>query len=172
MNRRQVMALAMAVPVFVASPSALACVGDCSSDRKVTVDELVTGVNIALGNLTLNQCPAFNCNGDGKVTVDCLVKAVNNALNGCPAEPSPTPTNTPTVIPPTTSPLPTTTIIAGGTDSGSPGDALAAAIAAGADEGSGAARADLAGGRAVAGFALLLLGCAVKAVHSHSDGTS
>ena len=49
----------------------------------MTVDELVKGVSIALGNLTLDQRPAFNCNGNGHVTVDCLIKAVNNALNGC-----------------------------------------------------------------------------------------
>lgn len=59
------------------------CVGDCDDDHKVTVDELVKGVNIALGNLTLDQCSAFNCNGTGHVTVDCLVKGVNAALNGC-----------------------------------------------------------------------------------------
>jgi hypothetical protein len=43
----------------------------------------VKGVNIALGNATLDQCQAFDCNGNGHVTVDCLVKGVNAALNGC-----------------------------------------------------------------------------------------
>ena len=49
----------------------------------VTVDELVTGVNIALGTTMLDQCQAFDCNGNGHVTVDCFVHAVNRALNGC-----------------------------------------------------------------------------------------
>jgi len=49
----------------------------------VSVDELVKGVNIALGNLTLDQCSAFDCNANRHVTVDCLVKAVTAALNGC-----------------------------------------------------------------------------------------
>ena len=49
----------------------------------MTVDELVTGVNIALGTTMLDQCQAFDCNGNGHVTVDCFVHAVNRALNGC-----------------------------------------------------------------------------------------
>jgi len=61
------------------------CVGDCDEDGSVTVDELVKGVNIALGNLEVSECPAFDKNGDGSVTVDELVTGVNNALNGCPA---------------------------------------------------------------------------------------
>jgi hypothetical protein len=59
------------------------CTGDCNGDDTVTIDELVEGVNIALGMGRLDQCPAFDCNGDGTVTVDCLVKAVNTALDGC-----------------------------------------------------------------------------------------
>jgi hypothetical protein len=59
------------------------CVGDCNSNGKVTVDELVKGVNIALGTAPLGDCPAFNCNGTGRVTVDCLVRGVNAALSGC-----------------------------------------------------------------------------------------
>ena len=69
----------------VQSVSAQVCVGDCNQSRTVTVDELVTGVDIALGIATLDQCSAFDCNGNQEVTVDCLVKAVNAALNGCPS---------------------------------------------------------------------------------------
>ncbi len=60
------------------------CPGDCSGDGSVTVDELVKGVNIALGSADLSTCPVLDANGDGAVTIDELVKAVNNALNGCP----------------------------------------------------------------------------------------
>jgi hypothetical protein len=61
------------------------CVGDCIGDRRVTVDELVVGVNIALGHSSPAVCPVFVCaTGYPGVTVACLVEAVNNALNGCP----------------------------------------------------------------------------------------
>ncbi len=60
------------------------CVGDCGGNGVVTVDEIITGVNIALGSLPIERCPPLDTNGDGMVTVDELIKAVNNALNGCP----------------------------------------------------------------------------------------
>jgi hypothetical protein len=44
---------------------------------------LVRGVNIALGNSSLNECAAFDANDSGTVTVEELVTAVNNALRGC-----------------------------------------------------------------------------------------
>lgn len=60
------------------------CVGDCNGDGNVTVDELVLGVNIALGTANIDACPAFDADGNGSVTVDELIQGVNNALNGCP----------------------------------------------------------------------------------------
>jgi len=65
------------------TPTLGPCVGDCSHNGSVTVDELIRGVDIALGNLTLDQCPSFDCSEKGNVTIDCLVKAVNAALIGC-----------------------------------------------------------------------------------------
>jgi hypothetical protein len=59
------------------------CVGDCGGDGIVTVDEIIIGVNIALGSLPPERCPSLDTNGDRTVTVDELIKAVNNALNGC-----------------------------------------------------------------------------------------
>jgi hypothetical protein len=59
------------------------CVGDCAGDGAVTVDELLTGVNIALGNVPLETCTAFDSNRDKQVTIDELLAAVNRALNGC-----------------------------------------------------------------------------------------
>ncbi|MBI4516696.1 MAG: thrombospondin type 3 repeat-containing protein, partial [Deltaproteobacteria bacterium] len=59
------------------------CAGDCLGDGEVTVDELVVGVNIALGNQPLSTCERFDRTLDGEVTVEELVYAVNNALNGC-----------------------------------------------------------------------------------------
>jgi hypothetical protein len=65
--------------------SAGGCTGDCDRSGGVTVDELVIGVTIALGNEDPSVCPAFDEDDSGSVTVDELVAAVNNALNGCPA---------------------------------------------------------------------------------------
>lgn len=67
------------------------CSGDCSGDGIVTIDELVTGVDIALGTAPLDRCRAFDCNGAEQVTIDCLVQAVSHALNGCHSPPAPTP---------------------------------------------------------------------------------
>jgi hypothetical protein len=49
----------------------------------VTVDELILGVNIALGESALDNCPTFDANSSNDVTVDELVSGVNNALVGC-----------------------------------------------------------------------------------------
>lgn len=61
-----------------------ACAGDCGGDYTVTVSELITGVNIALGAAQASQCASFDGNGDGQVVVNELVSAIANALNGCP----------------------------------------------------------------------------------------
>jgi hypothetical protein len=83
-------------PTPTATPPASACVGDCNHDDQVTIDELVVGINIALGLADLSACPEFDADGSGTVTVDELVQAVDNALNGCPV---PSPTQTPTATP-------------------------------------------------------------------------
>jgi uncharacterized repeat protein (TIGR01451 family) len=59
------------------------CVGDCNDDGTVAVNELITGVNIALGTAALGACPSFDMSGDGMVAVNELITAVNNALSGC-----------------------------------------------------------------------------------------
>lgn len=55
--------------------------GDCDGDGKVTIDELITAVNIALGSLPVTACPAFDTNADGQVTIEDLIAAVNAALS-------------------------------------------------------------------------------------------
>lgn len=47
------------------------------------MDEILLGVNIALGNSPLGLCGNFAVNGDESVTVDEILAAVNAALNGC-----------------------------------------------------------------------------------------
>jgi len=72
-------------PTPTLSPTAgpPSCPGDCNGDGEVTVDELVRGVNIALGSVAVSACPPFDLNGDGELTVDELVRGVNAALIGC-----------------------------------------------------------------------------------------
>jgi hypothetical protein len=86
--------VALSVVVLGLQPgSALACVGDCNGDDTVAINELIVGVNVALGSQLLDACEPFDCEGNGTVPINCLIQGVNNALTGCPA--------TPTVGPPT-----------------------------------------------------------------------
>jgi hypothetical protein len=59
------------------------CVGDCGGNKSVTVDEVLTMVNIALGTADVATCAAGDPNNDRQVTVDEILTAVNNGLNGC-----------------------------------------------------------------------------------------
>jgi parallel beta-helix repeat protein len=52
--------------------------GDCNADNCVTVDEMVSGVNIVLERRPMSSCPAFDVNGDAGVTVEELVAGVND----------------------------------------------------------------------------------------------
>lgn len=61
-----------------------ACVGDCDDNRTVVVNEVVTGVNIALDRATVATCVAFDPNQTTTVTVSELVQGVNSLLRGCP----------------------------------------------------------------------------------------
>jgi hypothetical protein len=49
----------------------------------VTVDEILTMVNIALGNVPIEDCRAGDRNGEGTITVDEILTAVYKVLNGC-----------------------------------------------------------------------------------------
>ena len=74
---------------LAAAPMARAqdvCVGDCNGDGMVAINELILGVNIALGSRPIADCPAFDCQGNGMVGINCLIQAVNNALDGCPTD--------------------------------------------------------------------------------------
>lgn len=80
-----------------AASAQAACTGDCGGDGQVTVDEILVGVNIALGTASPSACGAMDANSDGQVTVDEVVGALNGALNGClDVPPTPTPTATAT----------------------------------------------------------------------------
>ncbi len=81
---RRALGLIAIAALFASRAVALgSCTGDCDRDNRVTVNEVVTGVQIALGNDATASCPAFECR-PGDVQVDCLLKGVKNALRGCP----------------------------------------------------------------------------------------
>lgn len=79
-------------------------VGDCSADNRVTVAELIRGVNIALDRAPLSDCPSLDADESGSATVDELVRAVLAALSDCrtrdgtpfPSTFTPVPSATPT----------------------------------------------------------------------------
>ncbi len=103
------------------------CVGDCDGNGEVSINELIIGVNINLGNRPVEDCLKFDSNSDGTVAVNELIQAVRAALEGCdggvptatPEADTPTPggptatdtatevptaTATPTDAPPTATP--------------------------------------------------------------------
>ncbi len=60
------------------------CVGDCDRSGRVTADELVRIVDIALGHADDSDCTAGDADGDSRIGVDEIVAAVDHALDGCP----------------------------------------------------------------------------------------
>jgi hypothetical protein len=60
------------------------CPGDCDDDGNVTISDLMTGVNVLLGDLQYAACPAlFAETSTCDVSVADLVRAVGAALRGC-----------------------------------------------------------------------------------------
>ena len=82
----------VAIAVMLLAAPVLGCVGDCDDDGAVGIDELVIGVEIGLGQLGVDRCPAMDGNGDGVVAIPELVAAVEAGLGECLAGATPTPT--------------------------------------------------------------------------------
>lgn len=95
--------LFLATVLAVGPALAQSCTGDCNDDGDVTVDEILIGVNIALGVRPFTDCLALDANDDSTVTVDEIITALNLALTGCNAAATPTP------APPTSTPTDTAT---------------------------------------------------------------
>jgi hypothetical protein len=72
-----------AATATVTPPPTSGCAGDCGGDGQVTVDEILTMVNIALGNVQVSTCEGGDADGDGQISIDEILRAVNNAMNGC-----------------------------------------------------------------------------------------
>ncbi len=84
MNTWMVRTAIVAALVAVAFPAA-ACPGDCDGNDEVTVDEIIPGVRIALGEEAVGRCAPFDQEPvDGEVTVTEIIMAVTCALEGCP----------------------------------------------------------------------------------------
>jgi hypothetical protein len=62
------------------TPTPRSCIGDCNGDGQVTINEILTLVNIALDNG--GSCTDGAPSG-ADVDVALMLRAVNNALNGC-----------------------------------------------------------------------------------------
>lgn len=60
-----------------------ACPGDCNGDGVVFIDELLTGVEIAIADGPFTACTAFDRDRNQSVTVDELLAAVGAALGRC-----------------------------------------------------------------------------------------
>lgn len=80
---------AVEAPVLTptASPEPTSCPGDCDASGTVTVDELILGVQIALGEQGSDSCPSLDSSSDDFVSVDELIAAVAAALRGCIGSP-------------------------------------------------------------------------------------
>ncbi len=73
---------AAAIGVDEADAGTPACSGDCNGDGRITVDEIITLVNIALGDAQASSCARGIANV-AQVGIALIVEAIGNALNGC-----------------------------------------------------------------------------------------
>ncbi len=82
-------------PTPTPPPTPSGCVGDCDASGDVTINELITMVNIVLGTTPLSACPVGDADSSGDITINEIIIAVNNVLVGCgPTTPTPTPAPT------------------------------------------------------------------------------
>ncbi len=96
--------------VSAAASDQVVCVGDCDGSGDVTVNDLITMVNVALGNAPLAECSSGDVDGSLQITIDEIIEAVRGALAGCSVAPTATPTMT---VPPTPTASPSPTRIPG-----------------------------------------------------------
>jgi len=59
------------------------CACDCNNSGTVTVDEIIRGVNIAVGSEAVDLCQSLDRNHDNQVDESDLMQAVSDALEGC-----------------------------------------------------------------------------------------
>lgn len=73
-----------ALAAFETPPAQPACAGDCNGDGAVSVNELLTMVNISLDNVAVSACEVGDLNRDTHITIDEILAAIDAALAGCP----------------------------------------------------------------------------------------
>ena len=68
------------------------CTGDCNDSATVTIDEIITMVDAALGSAPVSACTAGDADENGQITIDEIMTAMTKALSGCftapPEEPA------------------------------------------------------------------------------------
>jgi len=87
MRTRQRITLALVLALYAAPAAGLSeviCTGDCNYDHTAAINELVTGVAIALDQASIDTCRGFDLNGNDTASVDELIGGVRSALHGCP----------------------------------------------------------------------------------------
>jgi len=60
-------------------------VGDCDLSGQIDGNELLAGINVALGSAVIDTCRDGDTDGNWKISVDELVNSVNAAVHGVPA---------------------------------------------------------------------------------------
>lgn len=89
-----------AMLALLASPARAQGCPECNGDGEVAINELITGIAIALGERPLDDCPAMDGDGDGSLSIAELITAISVALaSACEAGATPSPTATPAPIP-------------------------------------------------------------------------
>lgn len=79
-----VIGLALFAVGGVQPASAQVCTGDCNDDGTVTIDDLITVVNVSLGSMPMSACAeADNAPTDGRVAIDEVIQSVRGSLFGC-----------------------------------------------------------------------------------------
>jgi hypothetical protein len=91
------------------APAPAQCTGDCDDSATVAVNELITCVNVSLGQQPLASCAVCDANGDQQVAINELIGSVNIALGVAPCLPAGTPTAGPVGTPTATRPPDTAT---------------------------------------------------------------
>lgn len=75
----------VSTPTVTPTPR-ISCVGDCKNRGAVTIDDILTMVNVALDQAGVQTCPNGDVDHNAAITIDEILTAINNALNGCPPQ--------------------------------------------------------------------------------------
>lgn len=73
----------VAATITPSAARASQCPGDCDFDLKTEINELITGVSIALGKTPVGGCRAMDRNGNGAVAINELIQSVSVAFDEC-----------------------------------------------------------------------------------------